>query len=388
MAAKAKVAPKAAKAPVAAVKTAVKSTPKGLVYSAAQWKAYNKAYSAAAAAASLTLAANRFRQYRLQSAAATIAKANIATSNARAAAIAAFAARMSWRQSKLAHQNAALQHRIEMDMYTHAQIAGRMQFIQGGQNAYAAKAVARTVDTSQAVAYENVIFAAAARTAKQAKKTVSGKGKATVSGAAINKIATAAAVAARGPGTRATSSKASATAKATAKKSVARARAARLAASKVSAQSKKAGTKTAKSRTAPCKDKMHPPYLNGYWILGLNDFEGTCIMTAVANALWHQTGWRLPDTDIAYWTGRAGKRPTLPSVLNMLYVLQPWPEVEMAWPVPLVPGYGKDSPAARIIGFGDHAAFAFDTDTMVSYAEEVPVPESVEEVWAVEFVAR
>src|ERR1700684_1347343 len=144
MAAKSKVKSKAK------VTTKAQAAPKGLQLSTAQWKAYNKAYSASSKSAyqklALTAAATRFRKYRLQSAYATIAKANIATANARTAAIAAFAARMSWRQSQLAHQNSALRSRIETDMYHHAQIAGRMQYIQGGQNAYAAKAIARTVD--------------------------------------------------------------------------------------------------------------------------------------------------------------------------------------------------------------------------------------------------
>lgn len=402
----------AAKAPVKSKvtpkgrqKTKTKAKAVGLVYSSAQWKAYNKAYSASSSAAyqqlALSRATNRFRKYRLQAANATLAKAAVATHNAQAAAIAAYATKQSWRQAKLANQNSALNARIEQDMFKHAQIAGVMQFIQGGQKAYAHRAVMRTVDTTQARSYEKAVFAAAARTAKRAKKTVSGKGKklpnikrpiTPAQRKAIAVAAAAAGIAARGPGqprakiraARKAARKAKGKAKVKAGRSVAKTQAAGKGQQKKAAQSVKAPVKKAKGRTAPYQGFIASYLFDGpsnEWGVGLNDFEGTCIMAAVANALWHQTGWRLPDEDIAYWTGRAGKHPTIGGVLNMLWALQPWPQVELLQPIPLVASY--EVFCDRILGLGDHAAYAFGAQ-MVSYGRLVPVEEA-DEVCTLEF---
>jgi hypothetical protein len=337
------------KAPtVKAVKSKTKAAPKGLQLSSAQWKAYNNAYNASSTSAyqkiALGAAAQRFRKYRLQAAYATQAKANVAASVAKTAAIAAYAAKQSWNQSKVSKQNKALQARIELDAYNHGNIAGRLQFIQAGEKAYAATAVARTVDTAQATAYERVVFAKAAKAAKTAKKSVSTKSTNTVSPKVKAQIAAVAAAA----GLKA--------------------------------------AKATKSRAAPYRGVHRGKHFdgNGHWILGNNDFEGTCIMTAVANALYHQTKWRLPDEDIAYWTGRAGKHPDITGVLNMLWVLQPWPQVRLLQPIPLVASY--EYFCERIIGFDDHAAFAFGAK-MVSYGELLPVVEA-DEVVTCEFVER
>jgi hypothetical protein len=395
VAAKSKVAPKAAKKPVAAVKTKVKAQPKGLVYSKAQWAKYNKAYAVTARRLALAFAAQAFRKYRLQSAYATVQRANVATRNAQAAAIAAYATKQSWRQAKLAHpQNNALNARIELDAYNHANLAGRLQFAQGGERAYAHKAVMRTVDTAQATSYEQAIFAAAARVAKKAKKSVSKKGKQTAASKAVAKAANAAGAEARGKGTplsskaSAAKAKAKRTAKAHAKATVAKKRAARKASHAKSAQSKKAPVTKAKARTAPYQGFIPMRLFDGEsneWGIGLNDFEGTCIMAAVANALWHQTGWRLPDEDIAYWTGRAGPHPDIGGVLNMLWTLQPWPQVKLLQPIPLVPSY--EAYCERLIGFGDHAAYAFQ-GKMVSYGRLQPVAENADEVCTLEFHTR
>jgi hypothetical protein len=377
MAAKAKAPVKAKKAPVAKVQSKAKAKPKGLVLSAAQWKAYNKAYNAVASAAAqriaLAKAAQRFRKYRLGSAYATMKQAQVATGKAQAAAIAAYATKRSYQESKLAHQNAALRNRIELDAYNHANMAGRLQFAQAGVKAYAHAAVMRTVDTSQALSYERKIFAAAARAAKAGKKSTTAKTtKRTAIGAAINAQASAAGL------------KAAKAVKGTAKVSKAKAAKATVKTptpKKGSGASAKAPVAKAAPRTAPYKGPMREATFdgNGHWILGLNDFDGTCIMTAVANALYHQTRWRLPNEDIAYWTGRAGKKPTIGAVLFMLYAIQPWPEVYLELPI------AGAVQGDRIIGYDHHAAFAFD-DKMVSYAEVWPVVEA-EESWSVEFTA-
>ena len=387
MAAKGKAPAKAAKKPVAKTATKAKAKPKGLQLSTAQWKAYNKAYAATAKAAALSAAAQRFRKYRLQSAYATIKQYNAATSKAQTAAIAAFAARQSWDQAKLAKQNAALNSRIEVNAYNHATIAGRLQFIQGGIHGYSNAAIARTVDTNQAVSYEKRVFAAAARAAKAAKKSVSKKGKVSATSKAIAKQAAAAGLKAAEATPHGAKKKRAKVKKAKAKS--AKVRKPTPGASK--GKSAKAPVKKAKSRTAPYLGIMRSFTFdgNGYWHHGNNEFAGTCIMTAVANAMHHQTKWRLPDADIAYWTGRAGKRPTIEKVLLMLWTQQPWPEVKLLQPIPLVPCY--EVFCERIIGFenehGDHAAFAFGAK-MVSYGELLDVAESVEECWTCEFVER
>jgi hypothetical protein len=389
MAPAAKAPAKAAKTPVAKVSTKVKAKPKGLQLSTAQWKAYNKAYSATSSAKyqaiALRAATNRFRQYRLQSAYSTFAKANIATHNAQAAAIAAFATKMSYQQSRLAHQNAALEARIELDMYKHANLAGRAQFIQSGVKAYAHKAVMRTVDTTQARSYEEAIFAAAARAAKSAKASVSTRTTKSVRTPISAQVKAQIKAQSQAAGLRAAEAISTpAQPKARQAKTQSKAVANTKKSAKQSAQSVKAPVKKAKSRTAPRQGARSRTFDgNGHWILGLNDFEGTCIMTAVANALYHQTKWWLPDEDIAYWTGAAGPGPTIGGVLRMLYERQPWPQVELAEPV----AGATHGEGPCIIGFGDHAAYAFK-DKMVSYAELVPVTEDVEEAWSCTFTTR
>lgn len=386
MAPQAKAPVKAKKAPVAKVATKVKAKPKGLILSSAQWKAYNKAFAATARAAALTAASNRFRKYRLQAAYSTIKAANVATHNAQVSAIAAFAEKTTYRQSGLAHQNKALRARLEVRMYNAATLAGRAQYIQGGVKAYAQRAVMRTVDAAQAKTHEQAVFAAAARAAKAGKKSTGKKrGRPTKAGAAINAQAAAAGLKAakavkspkapkakgRPKGSKGTKGKVKAV----------------KANSKAGAQSAKAPVVKAKSRTAPYQGFLPMHLFDGKsneWGVGLNDFEGTCIMAAVANALWHQTGWRLPDEDIAYWTGRAGPHPTIGGVLNMLWVLQPWPQVELLQPIPLVANY--EYFCDRILGIGDHAAYAFGAQ-MASYGELVPVVDA-DEVCTLEFESR
>jgi hypothetical protein len=387
VASKAKAPVKAAKKPAAKAVTKTKAKPKGLVLSSAQWKAYNKAYNAVASAAAqrvaLAKAAQRFRKYRLQSAYSTIKASNVVTHNARTAAIAAFAAKMSWQQAKHANQNKALNARIELDAYNHANMAGRLQFAQAGVKAYAHAAVMRTVDTQQALSYERKIFAAAARAAKSGKKSVVKKStKRTAIGAAINAQASAAGLKAA-KAVKGTSKVASAKAKtATAKAPVKKA---------TGSQSAKAPAAKAKARTAPYLGIMRTVTFdgNGYWHHGRNEFEGTCIMTAVANALHHQTKWRLPDEDIAYWTGRAGPEPTIGGVLDMLWSEQPWPQVH------LTSAYQVYTYTDRtIVGYrvesGDHAAYSPEIGKVVSWGEvlDAPLLSEIEEIWTCEFRER
>lgn len=388
MAAKAKAPVKAKKKPVAKVANKAKAKPKGLVLTSAQWAAYNKAFNASAKATAtrlaLAAATSRFRKYRLGSAYATMKQAQIATGKAQTAAIAAFAAKESWRQSRLAKQNLALRNRVEQNMFNHATIAGRLQFAQAGVKAYADRAIMRTVDTKQAMAYEEKVFAAIARTAKKGKKSTVKKGKRTsaVLSAAIKKQAAAAGLkAARSVKPTKASAKRGRPVGSTKGSAKASKAAVKKPAAKGSA-SAKAPVKAAKSRTALMPVIFRPRVFGGgdQWIHGNNEFAGTCIMTAVANAILHQCDLWLLDQDIAYWTGRAGPHPTIGGVLDMLRELQPWPEVTLLPPRPfsefMIIGYEVET--------GDHAAFTFG-DQMVSWGELVPYPDEVEEVWSCEF---
>ena len=66
----------AKKAPVAKTATKASAKPKGLQLSAAQWKAYNKAYSASTSAQAFKASVGRFRKYRLQAAVAKMMPAD------------------------------------------------------------------------------------------------------------------------------------------------------------------------------------------------------------------------------------------------------------------------------------------------------------------------
>lgn len=189
------------KAKASAAKGAVKASSKarGLQFSAAQWKAYDGAYASAeksghaALTAQLTsqarlraLAQRRqaiaagaqvLRNSRLTAAYSLQKKAAAAQGAASAAAIAANAVRQSYRQSRLAHQNLALEHRIEDDMIRHLQILGRLQFAAKGEKAYAHEAVMRTLTTPEATTIETARFAHAVKTAKKAAATVAPKTK-------------------------------------------------------------------------------------------------------------------------------------------------------------------------------------------------------------------
>lgn len=128
----------AAKAPAPktkAVATKAKAAPRGLQLTTAQRAAYNKAYYATATRLrnklALASAAQGLRKGRLQAVASLSKKYAIARGAAQRAAIASNATRMSYRQSRLAHQNSALQARIEHNMAHHAALSGRLQYVPG-----------------------------------------------------------------------------------------------------------------------------------------------------------------------------------------------------------------------------------------------------------------
>ena len=394
-----KPAAKAAKAkPAAKTATKAKAKPKGLQLQAYQVKTYNQAYNAASNAAYrkliLQAQARGFRKNRLGAAHGMMKQYAVAYRNARAAAVANYATKQSYRQSVVARQNSALRARIRQDYARHSTLLGRAQFAQAGEKKWLHTSIMRTVNQQQALSHEAKVMAAAARAAKAAakagkkkKKFKKGKKqKSSITAAQRKQIAATS----RRAGLRAVhhmTKQQIAHAKAVTAKAQKQAQA--KAKAKAAAQSKKATVKKAKGRAAPMfmRPSLHPEH--SYWIPGGNDTQPTCVMTAVANALFDQTGWRLPDEDILYWTRRMRTdSPSVEQVLKVLYRLQPWPQVKMLEPfltdmytLPyLIVGYETEH--------GPHAAYAFGTDSVVSWGELEPWPANVEEAWSCRFIAR
>jgi hypothetical protein len=203
MAKKAKVKAVSAKATVHTAK------PKGLQLSAAQWRAYNRAYSASVKAgdaalaaryrsealahrrANIVAAAGQLRKARLSAAYSLSKKSTAAHAVARTAAIAAYATKQTFRQSVLAHQNTALRQRIYADYERHVSLATRAQFVYKGESAYTHTGIMRTLDTSQAQTIMEKRFANAKKTAQKAVRSVGTHSAASAAASAARKAAVA-----------------------------------------------------------------------------------------------------------------------------------------------------------------------------------------------------
>ena len=349
-------APKTVKTKAVAAKaTVTKAVPKGLVLSTAQWKAYNAAYNAAAGAArnkiALQASATRFRKSRLGTAHAMMKTAAVSRRASRVAAIAAYATRRSWVQSRLGHQNAALQARIENDMYRHAAIAGRLQYAAAGEQAWAHAAVMGTVDQAQALAYETAQFKLINKTArKAAKSTVNTGQKTTLSKAQSTAIAKAGST---------------------------------------------AGLKAAaKVRTAPRSAIAALPRRRSQW-LG-DETEPRCIVFAVANHLLKTQLVKADDRDIDDLAEMAGPEPTIEETLWRAY-MSGWPSrkiVDVA--VVRLADYHRVAASplhlnvlSLVIGYEvmtddglrDHAALSLPGGRIVSWGSETKRESPVEEAW-------
>lgn len=421
VAAKHPAAKKSTAATVAKKSTIHKAKPKGLVLSAAQWKAYNKAYNAAASAVRTKIAfraaVGRLRKYRLNAAYATMKSAAAGESLAASARIAAYAARQSWLQSKLAHQNQALQNKIEQDMYKHANLAGKLQFAAAGEKAYAHAAIMRTLDESQANAYERKVFNAVSRTAKAAKgkKVKYLKGKSTPASRAVAAAGRAAGLrAAEAPNLVAAAKRskaasqakahatASRTAKAHTKATLAADRAKRKQAHGVAAQSKKAPVAKAKARTSPqfgqpSRMQRFPKPKPVQWIG--DEEQPLCIVYAIANHLLHIKNFHADDKALAELAELAGDDPTIEGTLWQVY-LTGWPQgsllhltnykpVEDALfglyatlkLVPLVVGYEHAYEEDGEVKHADHAALSLPDGRVVTWGAIEKLTAEVEEAW-------
>jgi hypothetical protein len=355
----------AAKTPAAktkAVAVKAKAKPRGLQLTTAQQAAYNKAYTATATRLrnqlALASAAKNLRKGRLQAAASLARKYAVARGTAQKAAIAASAARMSYRQSRLAHQNSALQARIEQDMAHHTTLAGRAQYVQAGEKAYLHHAVMATLTTAQATAYEARIFRQVAKTARKASKSTL-KYKPGPHSAAIAAAASAA------------GTKAAKTVK--------------------TAKTVKAA-KAVKTRTAPLLYPIPgipaPPRSEQNrrdWVG--DEFTPNCVITAVANHLLYSKSVTVSEHELHMLYSACSAEPTIEEVL--------WAAWSMGWPCNVharLRDYTRVEwkPAHEIVGGlvigfatvnGDHAALALVNSQVVSWGSVIKRPAPVEEAW-------
>lgn len=353
MASKSKAAT-AAKAKIQSHST--NSSRKGLHYTAAQWKAYNKASAARYKSLSQQISANTFRKGRLNSAYAHMAKQRAANLNAARASIAAYAVKRTYQQAQYSTQNAALRRRIGADLVRHNILFGRAQFAQSGQRKWTQRAILRTVTNKQALLH--VQQAAAARQAKKGANTPAAN---------------------RSSGSRTSGPTRSAATKAALR--MAARQAGMAAAAKVSAQSAKApaAKKTAtKSRTAD-RDFQGIDWLQ--------QPEKGCIVTAIANSLLFHTGIRMTHPQLArFFRHSGGSGATIGLALMMARNTGGWE----GW----IPEYKRvDEPEpGDVIGYeseyGPHAAMYLGNGRVATWGDEEDLTDDVEEVWSIRWVAK
>ena len=257
---------------------------------------------------------------------------------------------MSWVQSRLGHQNAALQARIETSAYNHASLAGRLQYTQAGEKAYAHLAVMRTVDQAQALAYETAQFKLINKTARKAANSTVNTGKKT------------------------TLSKAQSTA--------------------IAKAGSTAGLKAAaKVRTAPRSAITALPRRRSQW-LG-DETEPRCIVFAVANHLLKTQLVKADDRDIDDLAEMAGPEPTIEETLWRAY-MSGWPSRQERGERIRLADYHRvaASPShlnvlSLVIGYEvmtddglrDHAALSLPGGRIVSWGSETKRESPVEEAW-------
>ena len=349
------MAPKPKVTPARKKATAHTAKPKGLQLSAAQWKAYTSAYNATANAGFTKLAiqssAQGLRKYRLGAAYSLQKKVAAAHSAARTAAIAKFAAAQTLRQSRLGHQNRALQNRVYANYARHVQVASRLQFAYRGERAYLHTAVMNTLTTAQAVAIETAAYAKAAKAAKAAVTSTTRPGASSAqSSPAVARITAAA-------------------------------KAAGLAAAKA----------TPAGRTAPRPGELAP---GGSFGFGSPDGYD-CVAAAIASHMELETGYQLSRRQFGKLAMALGEAPAIEEALNVVMRTPPW-----RFFVPQLTGYAKVPPVLRrgvIAGFatatGPHAALLTGSrGYIVSWSEVLSLDQvllpgtEIEEAWALTWV--
>lgn len=342
------MAPKPKTTAVAPQPTKAKAAPTGLQMSAAQWKAYNLAYTATANAGYRKLAiqasAKGLQQGRLKAAATLRVKTATAHRASRAAAIAAFATKQSFRQANLAHQNMALRNRVFADYMRHVQLAAQKKYVYKGIRAYSHQATMATLTNAQATALATANYATNA--AKAAVKATPANPPAAQSPASLRVQAAA--------------------------------KAAGLA----------AAAKVPAGRTAP-----HPVigYRPRFTNEGFGYPEGRdCVAAAIANHLLAVKGVRLTPWHYSTLVLAIGPEPTLKSALTRVLDRPPWGSYDGFYLADFQP-VDVSARTATIIGFTTteglpHAAFCPSPAYISSWGENLPLrcvmEGDVEEAWA------
>ncbi len=352
------MSPKPKTKPKAPQATSQTGRPKGLQLSAAQWRAYNQAYGAVIKAGFAALrvqqqnaalarrrqqfnaAVQRLRNSRLNAAYKLTKKTAAARQAASTASIAAFAAKMSYRQATLGHQNAALKARIFADYQRHVQQAARLQYAYKGENIYRHEAVMRTLTDTQAAARIQARQAAAAKAGKTANRAAK---SASTSAAAASSTAAKAAAAKIRAQARAAGRAAAASVPPPAKRPV-RHRLAHSAKPVHRVKQKKTKHKRRvkrssghghvtsvhsvkpvtpvkkKSRTAPRPDGLVAETRFGY-----GDPDGyDCVAAAVAGHMLISTGYKLSARQYAQLVRALGPGPSIEGALEEMLQLPLW----------------------------------------------------------------
>jgi hypothetical protein len=340
---------------------------KGLQLTTAQRAAYNKAYSAAATAKrtqlSIARSAQGLRKYRLQAAHAIVAKAKVARASAQTAAIAAYATRRTYVQSRLAHQNAALQARIEANMLRHATLYGRAQYVAAGEKAYAHSAILATLTTAKATTIEAKAYKTAVKASKSTTPPTNTKpGPNSAAIAAAGKAAGLKAAKATAPGT------------------------------------------PAKARTAPNYGNMYaamyaahtrsaekPDVSQVQW--HGDEVTPNCVITAIANHLLHIKNVKVADSFLTELFESCKPEPAIEEVLWQAW-LTGWPGngVHLKNYRPATTNTG--SSMCLVIGFEvacddgvtrDHAALSLGGHKVVSWGKVSEYDAAIEEAWDLEW---
>lgn len=364
------MAPKPKARSKAPAKPVQKAAPKGLQLSAAQWKAYNAAYNAAASAGFKTLALQQRRQ-AFQTAVNTLVSSRLQAANklakitaaqhtiARRAAIAAFAVGQTARQSRLSHQNNALQQRIFADYERHLQLASRAQYAYKGEKAFTHQAVLNTLTIAQATSAITASWARAEKAARKASASTSSQPS-----SAASQLATATILSnARNAGLNA--------------------------AAKV--PKPKAGTAPRTSRTARKPASLPAPKRLYGW--RGNPVGKDCVAAAVANSLTWALAYHVDDPLYLSISQVCGRAPSLyHATLRLMYRLDAPVHLEsfkLVDPDNVRPGC--------VVGFRTtegrpHAALLLAGGTVATWGEQVQLEEvaggNIDEAYELTWVRR
>lgn len=407
MAAKKPVSAKTKKDRAQAKKTAQKAHPVGLHATAAQWKAYQKAYTAAYQNIRINNAARALRSRRVQNANRAVQAAGAARHQAQAASVAAFAVQQSARGA----QGTAISARVNEDLRQHLAVLSRAQYAEASSRTYMQQAVQQTMTAGAAHTYEEKAFKASTRIAKTAysnskgARAKSGKKRgrplkllggssnaSTNQNRNVDSPLKTSTTASRGRSSiHATSAHQSAKSnRATSKGNRTQAAQAKSSrnAHKSSAKSKKAAVKGAKGRAAMLpftilKDPASP------WTG--DEASPTCVIDAIANSCLLMTGIRLNEEERT----RLGERERLtcyesPSILVTLKTAKQFGfssrvELKDYW---VSPSHLSGVPG-NVVGYetewGPHAALMLPGYQVASWGVEIPLTSPIDEAWVLKW---